>query len=317
MTKAFCFYHVAQPYGFAFLVGYLNTDSAFSSHALDENAFGTHCKAKIISKTRDAAVFNSCLRPELERCNDGTGIDVRNLSVYIELGALFHEYLSFGSQCVLANHLCLFAAVQQRTWRKAIAVVRFRSYCYLVCLRVGTLVNGDAGRRLRFRLGIWHCRARHLFPNALLRRNRLGPHLSKSTLAMRRDCRLFDDRLGLFLEVEFFLFCFSFACLDQLFFAEGVLARHLLCFAGASTSLLPVRPTVTPGQHKSKTYGEPFFCCIEAECRRKIDCHRHHGDCKDAGSGEIQVTNQRVDYEATGQPFHWQSTQEMQMARQQ
>ena len=80
---------VAQPDGFAVVIGDLDADGGFAGHALDQDGFGGHGEAEIVGEAGDAGVLDAGVGAELERGDDGAGIDLDDLSVDAELGTFF------------------------------------------------------------------------------------------------------------------------------------------------------------------------------------------------------------------------------------
>src|SRR5258706_5564750 len=82
---------LAQPDDLSLVIRYLNADRRFPRHTFDQNALGAQRQAKIVAEAGDAAVFNARIRFELECRNDRARVNLRHLSVDIELSAFFRE----------------------------------------------------------------------------------------------------------------------------------------------------------------------------------------------------------------------------------
>ena len=103
----------AQPDNFALAVRHLNADRALACHALDQNALGFQGEAKIVAKIGDAAVFDSGFGLELERGDDRSGIDLRDLPVNFELGVFFGEHLRQQFEFIGIDGLLFVGTLQQ------------------------------------------------------------------------------------------------------------------------------------------------------------------------------------------------------------
>ena len=101
LGEGFALDDVAQPDGFALVVGDLDADGGFAGHALDEDGFGGHGEAEIVGEAGDAGVFDAGVGAELEGGDDGAGVDLRDLAVDAELGALCDEGAGFVAQGLL------------------------------------------------------------------------------------------------------------------------------------------------------------------------------------------------------------------------
>ena len=69
----------------------LDADGGFAGHALDEDGFGGHGEAEVVGEAGDAGVLDAGVGAELEGGDDGAGIDLRDLAVDAELGALLDQ----------------------------------------------------------------------------------------------------------------------------------------------------------------------------------------------------------------------------------
>ena len=134
---------VAQMDGFAAVVRHLDADSILAGHALDENAFSAHRKAKIVGEAGDARVLDARFRLEFVCGDHRAGIDLHHLAAHVELGAFLHQYASLFAQLVLAHSLRSVAGVEQSAGRKLEAAHVFGRDCGRVRLGVGTQMDGD------------------------------------------------------------------------------------------------------------------------------------------------------------------------------
>ncbi len=144
--------HIAQPDGLALVVGDLDPDGGFAGHALDEDGFGGHGEAEIVCETSDAGVLDAGVGVELECGDDGAGVDLGDLSVDAELGALLDEGAGFGAQGLLADDGDLVGAVEQRGGRELISADGLGGDGDLLDVGVCALAEGDGvglGRRGR------------------------------------------------------------------------------------------------------------------------------------------------------------------------
>src|SRR5579872_1481750 len=104
---------LAQPDDFALAVRYLNANGALAGHALDEDALCLQSEAKIVAKIGDAAVLDAGFGLELEGRDNGSGIDLRDLTVNLELGVLFRKHLREQFEFVRVNLLLFVRALEQ------------------------------------------------------------------------------------------------------------------------------------------------------------------------------------------------------------
>ena len=113
--------YVAQPDGLAAVVRHLDADGGFAGHALDEDRFGGHGEAEVVGQACDAGVLDAGVGVELECGDDGAGVDLSDLAVDAELGALLDEGAGFGAQGFFADDGNLVGAVEQRGGRELVA----------------------------------------------------------------------------------------------------------------------------------------------------------------------------------------------------
>ena len=113
--------HFAQPDGFALAVRHLDADRGLAGHALDEDALGVQGEAEIVGEAGDAAVLDAGFGLDLERGDDRAGIDLRDLSAHIELGALLGEHLREILELLFVDGEGVFGTMQQRARRKFVA----------------------------------------------------------------------------------------------------------------------------------------------------------------------------------------------------
>ncbi len=109
---------VAQPDGLAFVVGDLDADGGFAGHALDEDGLGGHGEAEVVGEAGDAGVFDAGVGAELEGGDDGAGVDLGDLAVDAELGALGDEGAGLFAQGLFADDGGLVGAVEERGGRQ-------------------------------------------------------------------------------------------------------------------------------------------------------------------------------------------------------
>ncbi len=125
---------LAQPDDFALAVRHLNADRAFARHALDQNALGFQREAKIVAKIGDAAVLDAGFGLELERRDDRSGIDLRDLAVNLELGVFFGEHLRQQFEFVGVNLLLFVGTLQQAAGRQFVSAAAMRGIVVLALL---------------------------------------------------------------------------------------------------------------------------------------------------------------------------------------
>ena len=109
---------LAQPDDFALAVRNLDADRRLARHALDQNALGFQRQAQIVGEVGDAAVLDAGFGLVLERRDHRAGIDLRDLSVHVELGVFFREHLRQQLQFVGIDRLLLVGAMQQAAGRQ-------------------------------------------------------------------------------------------------------------------------------------------------------------------------------------------------------
>ncbi len=102
-AKRFALDDVAQPDGFALVVGDLDADGGFAGHALDEDGLGGHGEAEVVGEAGDAGVLDAGVGAELEGGDDGAGVDLGDLAVDAELGAFFDEDAGFFAEGLFAD----------------------------------------------------------------------------------------------------------------------------------------------------------------------------------------------------------------------
>ena len=151
--------HVAQPDGLAVVVGDLDADGGFAGHALDQDGLGGHGEAEVVGETGDARVLDAGVGTELEGGDDGAGIDLRDLAIDAELGALLHQGAGFVAQGLLADDGGFVGAVEQRGRRQFVTADGLGRDGDGLDVGVGALAEGD-GLRLRLRPGLRRVRNR-------------------------------------------------------------------------------------------------------------------------------------------------------------
>src|SRR5712672_2433728 len=104
---------LAQPDNLALTIRHLNSNRALSRHALDQDALCSQRETQIVSQSSDAAVFNPSFRLELERGNDWTRIDLRHLSMNIELRVFVGQNLCEKLQLTFIDTLRFIGTMQQ------------------------------------------------------------------------------------------------------------------------------------------------------------------------------------------------------------
>ena len=114
----------AQPDDFALAVRHLNADRGLARHALDQNALGFQRQAEVVGEIGDAAVLDAGFGLELECRDHRAGIDLRHLSVDVELRVLFREHLGQQLQFVGVDRLLLVGTMQQAAGRQLEAAGR-------------------------------------------------------------------------------------------------------------------------------------------------------------------------------------------------
>src|SRR6185437_910398 len=141
MRKFRRFDNFAQRNRLAMRVRNLDSYSGFSGDALDKNRFRPQREAQIVSKSGDAAVLDSRFRFQFERGDHRPGVDLRDVSGYVELRAFLLDGARIFLQFRFRHALAAVASAKQARGREAV-----RSFAF-----------GDfwLGRRLaRLRLGI-------------------------------------------------------------------------------------------------------------------------------------------------------------------
>ena len=136
------------------VVGDLDADGAFAGHALDEDGLGGHGEAEIVGEAGDAGDLDAGLGPELEGGDDGAGVDLSDLAVDAELGALFDEDAGLFAQCLLADDGLLVVAVEQRRGRQFVTANALGNDGDGLDVGVGAPAEGD-GVVVRSGEGCW------------------------------------------------------------------------------------------------------------------------------------------------------------------
>ncbi len=141
---------VAQPDGFAVVVGHLDADGGFAGHALDEDGFGGHGEAEVVGQAGDAGVLDAGVGAELERGDDGAGIDLGDLAVDAELGAFLDQDPGFFAESFFADDGVLLGLVEERGGGELVAADGLGGDGDGFDVGVGAAAEGDgvAGRGL-------------------------------------------------------------------------------------------------------------------------------------------------------------------------
>ena len=113
MRERFALDYVAEPDGFAVVVGDLDAYGVFAGHALDEDGFGGHGEAEVVGEAGDAGDLDAGFGAELEGGDDGAGVDLGDGAVDAELGAFFDEDLGFFAQGFFADDRLLVGLVEE------------------------------------------------------------------------------------------------------------------------------------------------------------------------------------------------------------
>ena len=270
---------LAQPDDFALAVRHLNADRALAGHALDQNALGFQREAKIVAEIGDAAVLDPGFGLELERRDDRSRIDLRDLSVNLELGVLLGEHLRQQLEFVGVDLLLLVGTLQQAARRQLVSAgdARHRGLGFVAA--VGALGDFRIGGRFRDAV-----RGQRLGQNSAGR----GRGLRRVLFAIMRSMpvrRGSDGNLRL-----------RGPRRDQLRLHDRLrnpplLQFLLLTLLGAL--LLPIFVAIPQRGDEGEPRRSPQLNRRERERRREIQRDRQHRGADDVGADQIQIVNQK------------------------
>ena len=143
LGEGFALDDVAEPDGFAGMVGDQDAAGGFAGHALDDDGFGGHGEAEVVGERGDAGVFDAGVGAEFEGGDNGAGVDLGDLAVDAELGALLDEGAGFVAEGLLADDGGLVGAVEQRGGRELVAADGLGRDGDGLDIGVGALAEGD------------------------------------------------------------------------------------------------------------------------------------------------------------------------------
>ena len=138
--------YLAQPDGFALVIGHLDADGGLAGHALDEDALGAQGEAEIVAEVGDAAVLDARFRLELEGGDHGAGIDLHDLAANVELAAFLRQHLRQNFEFGFVDGAGFVGTMEQRGGRQLEAADKARHRGLAVGRGVSTRADRDVIR---------------------------------------------------------------------------------------------------------------------------------------------------------------------------